>query len=191
MKDQLPVLHWQKLLETIAKPKTKVLDVGAADGADSLMMKNLGAEVTAVDIDSGQAEKAARRGIRAKIADMKQLSRVPGLKRGEFDVVLNANTLVFLREDEEVRRVVEEMMMMVKPGGRLVICTENFITEQTRYGKVPPAITREGLPRVVTSLGLEIAAERVVNIPEKRWARRAEGYLVIEVIKPKEEGTKR
>lgn len=108
------------------RPGQRILDLAAGTGASSVALARRGAEVVAADFSPGMiAEGRRRHGADAPGGGIRNLSFVQAdatdLPFGgdEFDAV----TMSFgLRNVDDPKRALRELLRVTKPGGRLVIC---------------------------------------------------------------------
>ena len=100
-----------------------VLEIGTGKGRFLAAMAEHAERITTLDADAGQ-QRAARLHVRRAGAgcpirfvrhDAEQLP----WRDGSFDTVASVNTFHHL---EHPRRVLEEMLRVLKPGGKLVVC---------------------------------------------------------------------
>lgn len=98
----------------------RILDVGCGDGQLALALVRAGARVAAVDNDPRMLTAASRRFEAAAVkVDLREASALSLSFDSEcFDVVSAITVLCFIGEP---RRAIEEMVRVLKPGGRLVI----------------------------------------------------------------------
>jgi ubiquinone/menaquinone biosynthesis C-methylase UbiE len=111
-------------------PYRKALEIGAGTGFFSLNLRQAGVldEVHVTDISPGMVEAAERNAqrlgftIEGRTADAERLP----YEDGTFDIVVGHAVIHHLPDVEQAFR---EMLRVLKPGGRVVICGE-----PTRYG---------------------------------------------------------
>ncbi|POX68558.1 bifunctional demethylmenaquinone methyltransferase/2-methoxy-6-polyprenyl-1,4-benzoquinol methylase [Microbacterium sp. Ru50] len=107
------------------KPEERILDLAAGTGASSVSLARSGAEVVAADFSPGMIAEGVRRyGPQAPGGGIPNLSFVEAdatnlpFGDAEFDVV----TISFgLRNVNEPKKALAEMLRVAKPGGRLLI----------------------------------------------------------------------
>ncbi|WP_143739016.1 bifunctional demethylmenaquinone methyltransferase/2-methoxy-6-polyprenyl-1,4-benzoquinol methylase UbiE [Microbacterium sp. Yaish 1] len=107
------------------KPGERILDLAAGTGASSVSLARSGAEVVAADFSPGMIAEGVRRyGPQAPGGGIPNLSFVEAdatnlpFGDAEFDVV----TISFgLRNVNEPKKALAEMLRVTKPGGRLLI----------------------------------------------------------------------
>lgn len=98
----------------------RILDLAAGTGASAVALARSGAEVVAADFSPGMIAEGRRRhaavpGLSFVEADATDLP----FADGEFDTV----TMSFgLRNVNEPRKALAELLRVTKPGGRIVIC---------------------------------------------------------------------
>jgi demethylmenaquinone methyltransferase / 2-methoxy-6-polyprenyl-1,4-benzoquinol methylase len=110
---------WRRLVVEAVNPKRgeRILDVAAGTGTSSAPLAEAGAFVAALDLSLGMLTVGKKR-----LPDMAFLAgdalRLP-FRDASFDAV----TMTFgLRNVEDPRAALTEMMRVTAPGGRLVIC---------------------------------------------------------------------
>jgi ubiquinone/menaquinone biosynthesis C-methylase UbiE len=145
---------------TDAWPYRKALEIGAGTGFFSLNLRQAGVleEVHVTDISPGMVEAAERNAerlgfsIEGRTADAERLPYEDGI----FDIVVGHAVIHHLPDVEQAFR---EMLRVLKPGGRVVICGE-----PTRYGDF---VARR------LSRATWWATTRVTRLPfvRNRWAR--------------------
>jgi ubiquinone/menaquinone biosynthesis C-methylase UbiE len=141
-------------------PYRKALEIGAGTGFFSLNLRQAGVldEVHVTDISPGMVEAAERNAerlgfaIEGRTADAERLP----YEDGTFDIVVGHAVIHHLPDVEQAFR---EMLRVLKPGGRVVICGE-----PTRYGDF---VARR------LSRATWWATTRVTRLPviKDRWAR--------------------
>lgn len=144
-------------------PYGKALEIGAGTGFFSLNLRQAGVmdEVHVTDISAGMVEAARRNAARlgfeidGRVADAERLP----YDDASFDLVVGHAVIHHIPDVELAFR---EMLRVLRPGGRLVICGE-----PTRYG--------DRVARVL-SRATWWTATRVSRLPliERRWARPVE-----------------
>ncbi len=95
----------------------RLLEVGGGQGAlAERIVRELGAEVTFVDISPGMVQLAAVRGLDARIADVQELP----FADGSFDTVVAAWMLYHV---PDLQRGLAEIARVLTPGGALIAVT--------------------------------------------------------------------
>jgi len=102
------------------KPGQRILDLAAGTGASSVALARSGAEVVAADFSPGMlAEGRRRHGGIPNLSFVEADATALPFADGEFDTV----TISFgLRNVNEPRTALAELLRVTAPGGRLVIC---------------------------------------------------------------------
>lgn len=141
-------------------PYRKALEIGAGTGFFSLNLRQAGVldEVHVTDISPGMVEAAKRNAerlgftIEGRTADAERLP----YEDGTFDIVVGHAVIHHLPDVEQAFR---EMLRVLRPGGRIVICGE-----PTRYGDL---VARR------LSRATWWAATHLTQLPfiQDRWAR--------------------
>lgn len=141
-------------------PYGRALEVGAGTGFFSLNLRLGGVldEICVTDLSPGMVEAAQRNArqlgfeVEGRVADAEELP----YEDATFDIVVGHAVIHHIPDVELAFR---EMLRVLRPGGRVVICGE-----PTRYGdRIARALSR----------ATWWAATRVTHLPplEKRWAR--------------------
>ena len=100
-----------------AKPGERILDIAAGTGTSSAALSRTGAMVVAADFSAGMIEVGRRRHPEIEFVQADAMALPFG--DAEFDVV----TISFgLRNIAEPRVALAEMLRVLKPGGRLLVC---------------------------------------------------------------------
>lgn len=108
----------------------RVLDLAAGTGTSSAAFARSGAQVTAADFSVGMIEVGRKKHPQIDFVEADAMN-LP-FSDGQFDVV----TISFgLRNVEEPKKALAEMLRVLAPGGRLVIC---------EFSKPPRALIRAG-----------------------------------------------
>jgi len=102
------------------RPGERILDLAAGTGTSSVALARAGAEVVAADFSPGMiAEGRRRHGHVRNVSFVEADATALPFADAEFD----AATISFgLRNVNDPRRALREMLRVVKPGGRLVVC---------------------------------------------------------------------
>lgn len=132
-----------RFLKRHIKPGDRVLDVGGGPGRYSFALKELGCDVTLVDLSPGNVrfaeEKARELGLplRAFAADARDLSC---LADELFDHVLCMGPLYHLLEESDRERAVRECLAHLKPGGTLAVSFISLTSGLIFMGRENPGI---------------------------------------------------
>jgi ubiquinone/menaquinone biosynthesis C-methylase UbiE len=104
--------------EAVAERRpARLLEAGCGEGEFAeRVVRELGAEVVALDLSAHMVESARARGIDARVGDVQELA----FAEGEFDVVV-ANWMLYHVPDLD--RGIAELARVLRPGGRLVAAT--------------------------------------------------------------------
>lgn len=131
------------MLEAVAAVRPRrVLEVGCGPGeAAERIVRELGAEVVAIDQSERMVELATARGVDARVGDVQQLD----LEDGAFDCVLAAWMLYHV---PDVDRALGEIARVLRADGRLVAVTnaEDHLAELwglVGIARVPHGFGRE------------------------------------------------
>lgn len=98
-----------------------ILSIGCGCGATEVKLKQRGAHVAALALDSVIGASVARRGIEVINGTLAECFR--SLRGRKFDYILMSNLLHLLQDPWSVLR---EYDMLVRPGGGLIISGYNF-----------------------------------------------------------------
>ncbi|MFG0918839.1 class I SAM-dependent methyltransferase [Pseudomonas fulva] len=103
----------------------RALDLGCGNGRNSLFLANLGMTVTALDFSekavSLTLDRIKEAGLSESVEVMNQdlHDGVPACDES-YDLVLDAYSLCHFTRDEDQRRMVHEIMRVLKPGGHFI-----------------------------------------------------------------------
>jgi SAM-dependent methyltransferase len=122
--------------EVAALAPARVLEVGCGPGElAERLVRELGAEVTAVDVSPRMVDLARARGVDARVGDVQELPFEPG----SFDCVVAAWVLFHV---PDLDRGLAEIARVLRPGGSLVAATnaeENLAELWALVGERSPA----------------------------------------------------
>lgn len=114
-------LEERLLLDRIGPARgLRILDVGCGDGVLATRLAQEGARVTGLDASADMIAAARRRAKAARV----EVDLVKGnagdlpFPDGHFDCVVSVATLCFV---DDPRPMIEEMVRVLKPGGRLIL----------------------------------------------------------------------
>jgi demethylmenaquinone methyltransferase/2-methoxy-6-polyprenyl-1,4-benzoquinol methylase len=100
-----------------AQPGERILDIAAGTGTSSVALAKTGAEVIALDFSQGMVDEGRRRHPELQFIQGDAMALPFG--DAEFDAV----TISFgLRNVQKPEVAIAEMLRVLKPGGRIVIC---------------------------------------------------------------------
>jgi len=102
------------------RPGQRILDIAAGTGASSVSLARRGAEVVAADFSQGMIAEGRRR--HADVANL-TFEQADATALPFADDAFDAVTISFgLRNVNDPKKALSEMLRVAKPGGRLVIC---------------------------------------------------------------------
>jgi ArsR family transcriptional regulator len=156
----LPGRTWEGLARAVLQlaPRTRYADLGIGDGLLTLMLAEVAAQVTAVDIS---AEMLAQLATRAKAKGFTNIEYVEGdiedlpLSDASHDVVVASQALHHARTP--ARCLAEAQRLLVR-GGRLLVIdllahNEEWVRE--KLGHLHLGFTEHGLEELVAQAGFE------------------------------------
>jgi methionine biosynthesis protein MetW len=112
--------HRLKMLARHVMPEDRVLQVDCGPGWLPEMMQAQGAHVIATDLSGVAVEQARARGVDARPFDIDS-GPLP-FENGEFDVVVSDSQL---EHRVDYKHALNEMVRVLRPGGRLVLLLPN------------------------------------------------------------------
>lgn len=132
----------------------RILDLAAGTGASSVALARSGATVVAADFSPGMISEGRRRhGAIANLSFVEADATDLPFDDDEFDAV----TMSFgLRNVNEPKRALAELLRVTRPGGRLVVCEFSH----------PPSRTFNGLYRFYNDRVLPVVAKAVSSNAE-------------------------
>ena len=119
-----------EFLEKEFDGKKKILDLACGDGKYSDSMLAPDRNVTGLDLDKGMLEEAEKKygkknNIKFVYGDMLKLSSI--FTKDKFDgVFCIGNSLVHLTSTDKIKKVLQELSLVMEYGGRLVIQIINY-----------------------------------------------------------------
>ncbi|MGD9128925.1 MAG: class I SAM-dependent methyltransferase [Candidatus Woesebacteria bacterium] len=162
VKSKINLDEIKQLLNYLPK-NAKVLDAGCAAGRDSKVLKDLGCEVTGIDL-SKELLKIAKKenpGIKFVKADFLDLP----FKDKSFDGIWASSSLVHLEIKEQFKKALKEFKRVLKKEGILYFSVQSRVGEK-KAGWVKDAHSKEGrffqffnmavLRKIVEELNFEI-----------------------------------
>ncbi|WP_194395763.1 class I SAM-dependent methyltransferase [Microbacterium atlanticum] len=149
---------WRALLVSlIAPPPLTIVDLGCGTGSLSVLLAELGHDVTGVDFSPAMIERARDKGRSAGVAVrfLRADASAPPLPAGQFDVVVSRHVLWAMRDPAAA---LGAWVDLLRPGGRIVLIEGRWHT-----GAGLPAA---GARRLVAEAGLQGTAFRFLPDPE-------------------------
>lgn len=148
------------------KPGQRILDLAAGTAASSVSLARSGADVVAADFSPGMiAEGRRRHGGIPNLSFVEADATALPFADGEFDAV----TISFgLRNVNEPRRALEEMLRVTAPGGRLVVC-EFSHPQNAAFAGLYRFYNDRVLPTVAKAVSSNAEAYDYLNESIKDW----------------------
>ena len=148
------------------KPGQRILDLAAGTGASSVPLARSGADVVAADFSPGMlAEGRRRHGGNPRLSFVQADAMALPFADGEFDTV----TISFgLRNVNEPKVALAEMLRVTAPGGRLVIC--EFSHPQSKaFASLYRFYNNRVLPTVARAVSSNAEAYDYLNESIQDW----------------------
>ncbi|WP_425837903.1 bifunctional demethylmenaquinone methyltransferase/2-methoxy-6-polyprenyl-1,4-benzoquinol methylase UbiE [Microbacterium sp. PA5] len=159
---------WRVATTRAIAPKAgqRILDLAAGTGASSVALARSGAEVVAADFSPGMlAEGRRRHGGIPNLSFVEADATALPFADDEFDTV----TISFgLRNVNEPRTALAELLRVTAPGGRLVICEFSQPPSQA-FGALYRFYNDRVLPAVARTVSSNAAAYDYLNESIKDW----------------------
>lgn len=116
-------LEAKRLLEWCADlpENARILDVGCGDGFHLKLLKQYGKKswtLEGVDLDKRAAEMAEKAGLKVHVGNVEKLN----LPENYYDLAFMVQTIEHVEKPDEILSAVRQIL---KPGGKLVIVTDN------------------------------------------------------------------
>ena len=169
---------WRKKVAKLVDPKPgqSILDLAAGTGSSSAAFVKPGVKVVAADFSEGMLEVGRQRhpGIDFVFADATKLP----FKDQEFDTV----TISFgLRNVENTEVALKEMLRVLKPGGKLVVCEFSAIPSKLLNG-LYLFYLKNVLPRLSGLISKNPAAYNYLAESIEAWPKQKELAQIIESV---------
>ncbi len=144
------------------------LDVGAAGGGNTRVLRDAGWHAVALEYGVDGAEVARSRGLHVVRGDAQALP----FASGRLDLVVAFDVLEHLQDD---RRAVSEARRVLRPGGRLLVAVPADATLWSAHDDAVGHLRRYSRPElldVIRGCGLDVESARSWNVLLKPLARR-------------------
>lgn len=162
----------------------RILDVGCGDGFHMGLLKQFGNSewsIEGIDIDPRAVEAAQRKGLMVHHGDLSDAR----LDESGYDVVYTLQTIEHVADPGALLRAI---LVLLKPGGRLVIVTDNTETADFRFWKAHfwggyhfprhwNLFNRMALSRLANDCGFEVEKVDTIVSPVN-WVYSIHNYLV-------------
>ncbi len=140
-KDNIRLIKAFKYIQAHIPKRSKILDVGCADGYFARELFRAGYECYGLEIYKPAVNKALRTGI--KVVHGSFLDKFP-FASNFFDVVFAGEVLEHSIDD---RRFLHQLYRVLRPNGLLIITVPNLLSLQSRFfilfGHMPPNAYKE------------------------------------------------
>lgn len=146
--DEAPEREWERtnqtieflittrMLERTIRTGEKVLDIGGGPGRYSLWLREKGCEVTLFDLSAGNIGfargKAEEMGLRIKTICGNAMDEALYPKE-KFDHVLVMGPMYHIFREEDRRKVIENALRVLKPGGKIYVSFINLLAGMLYY----------------------------------------------------------
>lgn len=169
---------WRKQVAKLVNPQSgqTILDLAAGTGASSVAFLKPGVRVVAADFSNGMLEEGRRRHpeIEFVFADATALP----FQEAEFDTV----TISFgLRNVENTDLALSEMLRVLKPGGKLVVCEFSAIPNKFLHS-LYRFYLKNLLPRISALVSKTPEAYGYLAESIDAWPKQAELAKLIEKV---------
>lgn len=120
--DNETIDFWEQYPQTVLKefaknlPGNKILDLGSGPGRDALLLKNLGLEITCVDLSQEMIKRTTKLGFKSIKKDIRKLN----FPNQSFDGVWAFTSLLHISKPE-AKKVIESIYKILKPNGMFLI----------------------------------------------------------------------
>ena len=112
---RVELIRTQRILRAVLEPRSRILDVGGADGVHADWLTGDGHEVEIVDIVPAHVEGARARGFTAQLADARMLP----YEDASFDAVLLLGPLYHLTDAADRSAALAEAHRVLRPQGQV------------------------------------------------------------------------
>lgn len=169
---------WRKKVAKLVDPKPgqTILDLAAGTGSSSIAFVKPGVRVIAADFSKGMLEEGKKRHPELEFV-FADATKLP-FGEGEFDTV----TISFgLRNVENTELALSEMLRVLKPGGKLVVCEFSAIPNKFLHGFYRFYL-KNILPRLSALMSKNPAAYNYLAESIDAWPKQQELAKLIEKV---------
>jgi len=168
----LPGRTWEGLARALIQlaPRGRYVDLGIGDGLLTLMLAEVGSEVTAVDVSpqmlAGLRTRAAQKGITNVTTVEGEIEDLP-LADASFDVAVFSQAL---HHAQDPSRALREAWRVLVPGGRVLVIdllahNEEWVREQLQHLHL--GFQEQALGSLMADAGFErLALQRAARDPQ-------------------------
>lgn len=111
----------EDMLSLVPKEAKNILSVGCGWGASEIKLKQSGADINAIPLDSVIGATAERQGINVIYGDIEEA--FSSISKNRFDVVVMTNLLHLLPNAEVI---LGKCVQLIRPGGSILLAGPNF-----------------------------------------------------------------